>query len=268
MFTYQAFLSSNTRGSPDLDTRPSEMLRSTMRAWVQRCPACGYCSRNAAEFDDQFRPVMDGSAYRSQLADARYPELASTFVCAAMLAEVIGRRDQAGWGYLHAAWTLDDANKDELARLCRDKAADMFQALLAEGHSFAAEPGASEAIVIDCLRRAGRGPEALLLIERALAQSFDENIRKILEKQRVLIQHGDTSRHLIEATVGSQTPQPLGCVFVPVCALAYSAFCFWHDAEAWASRPLVPLLLGGGGGFVLAHLVRWIRNRRLPAAPM
>lgn len=198
VFTHHALSSTNAFGSPDLDTRPPEMQRSTMPAWIQRCPSCGYCSRDAAKIDDRFRPVIDGSAYHSQLADARYPELASTFICAAMLAEAIGRRDDAGWAYLHAAWTLDDANKDELARLCRGMAADGFLALLTEGHSFAQQPGASEAIVTDCLRRAGRGAEALQFVERALSQNYEDIIHKILALQRVLIQRGDTGRHLMK----------------------------------------------------------------------
>lgn len=198
VFTHRALASTNAFGSPDLDTRPPEMKRSTMHAWIQRCPSCGYCSQDAAKFDDRFRPLMDGSAYRSQLADTRYPELASTFICAAMLLESIGQLDDAGWSYLHAVWELDDANKDDLARLWRGKAADVFLALLAEGHSFNQQPGASEAIVTDCLRRAGRGTEALRVVEQALNQNYEDIIRKILTLQKVLIQRGDTGRHLIK----------------------------------------------------------------------
>ena len=141
---------------------------------------------------------MDGDAYRSQLADTGYPALASTFICSALLAEVVGRRGDAGWAYLHAAWTLDDASNDELARLWRGRAADAFLALLTGGHSFVQQPGASEVVVTDCLRRARRGAEAIPLIERALSQSYEDVILKILALQRVLIQRGDTSRHLIE----------------------------------------------------------------------
>ena len=36
--------STNTFGAPDLDTRPPEMMRSTMDMWVQECPSCGYLS--------------------------------------------------------------------------------------------------------------------------------------------------------------------------------------------------------------------------------
>jgi len=141
---------------------------------------------------------MEGAEYGSQLADSRYPELASTFVCAGMLAAAGGRRADAGWAYLHAAWTLDDANKDELARVWRRRAADKFLAVLNDGQLFAEQPGASEAIVTDCLRRAGRGTEALQVVERGLSQSYDDVIHKILALERKLIQRGDTRRHLIK----------------------------------------------------------------------
>jgi hypothetical protein len=115
VFTHHTVASSYTFGSPDLDTRPPEMQRSTMHAWIQRCPSCGYCSHDASEFDARFREVVESAEYRSQLADTCCPEVASTFICARMLAEAAGRGADAGWAYLHAAWALDDANKDELA---------------------------------------------------------------------------------------------------------------------------------------------------------
>ncbi len=197
-FTHEALGSVSTFGSPDLDTRPPEMHRSTMDMWVQRCPSCGYCSPDASKFDDRFRGVLNSSEYRSQLADTRHPELACTFVCTGMLADASARQDDAGWAYLRAAWVLDDAGKDDLAREWRSKAADRYLAALAAGKSFARQPGLSEAILTDCLRRSGRGAEALQVIERALCGSYDDIIHKILRLQRVLIQRGDASRHLTQ----------------------------------------------------------------------
>jgi hypothetical protein len=198
VFTHHTLGSTYAFGSPDLDMRPPELQRSTMHAWIQRCPSCGYCSRDVAEFDHRLRPVVESAEYRSQLTDAVYPELTSTFICAGMLAEAAGREADAGWAYLHAAWTLDDANKDEFARICRARAADKFLDLLAEGQSFAEQPGASEAIVTDCLRRTGRGAEALEMVERGLSQSYDDVIQKILAFERALIQRGDMGGHLIK----------------------------------------------------------------------
>lgn len=198
VFTHHTLASTYTFGSPDLDTRPPEMQRSTMHAWVQRCLSCGYCSHDASEFDERFRQVIEGSAYRSQLTDTRYPKLASEFICTGMLAEAAEQGADAGWAYLHAAWALEDANKDELARIWRGKAADKILAVLGDGQLFAEQPGASEAIMADCLRRAGRGAKALEVVERGLSQSYANVIRKILSFERVLIQHGDTGPHLIK----------------------------------------------------------------------
>jgi uncharacterized protein (DUF2225 family) len=204
VFTHGVLLTTNAFGSPDLDTRPPEMKRSTMHAWIQRCPSCGFCSRDVTKFDERFRAVMSSSPYRLQLADTSYPDLASTFICEAMLVEAVARRDNAGWAYLQAAWALEDAEKDDLARNCRSRAADIFLALLAEGRTFSEMPGASEAIVSDCLRRAGRGADALQVIERALSQSFEDIIHKVLVLQRTLIQREDTSRHVIEEAFGTR----------------------------------------------------------------
>lgn len=38
--------STSTWGYPDLDLRPSEMQRSSMFAWLQECPHCGYVARD------------------------------------------------------------------------------------------------------------------------------------------------------------------------------------------------------------------------------
>ena len=168
-------------------------------ATVERCPSCGYCSYNVAEFDKRLRPVIESAAYRSQLVDARYPEDASRFICAGMLAEAGGRHADAGWTYLWAAWVLDGDGKDELARAWRSKAADTFVALLGEGvlfgeqpGPFAGHPGEFEIVVTDCLRQAGRWAEALQVIERGLSQSYEDEIHKRLARQRVLIQRRDT----------------------------------------------------------------------------
>jgi hypothetical protein len=165
---------------------------------MERCPCCGYCSYNVAEFDKRLRPVIESVAYRSQLADARYPEDASRFICTGMLAEVAGRHADAGWTYLWAAWVLDGDGKGELARAWHDKAADTFVALLSKGQlfgeqpgAFAGHPGEFEIVVTDCLRQAGRWAEALQVIERGLSQSYEDDIHKRLARQRALIQRRD-----------------------------------------------------------------------------
>ena len=38
--------STSTWGYPDLDLRPAEMKRSSMFAWLQECPHCGFVARD------------------------------------------------------------------------------------------------------------------------------------------------------------------------------------------------------------------------------
>lgn len=113
-----------------------------------------------------------------------------------MLDVASGRQVDAGWSYLHAAWVLDDFQKDDLARHWRSCAADVFLELLEKGGTFA-EDGASELIVADCLRRAGRGAEALAVIDGALGRDGNETVRKALAFERKLIALGDVSRYTV-----------------------------------------------------------------------
>lgn len=68
--------STNEFGSPDLDTRPPEMRRSTIFAWVQRCPQCGYCACDVSKAPSQAEALVRSSEYIRQLSDSIYPELA------------------------------------------------------------------------------------------------------------------------------------------------------------------------------------------------
>jgi uncharacterized protein (DUF2225 family) len=197
VFTAQVLHSTNTVGYPDLDMRPPGMKRWTMSAWVQRCPSCGFCASDAAKFDERSRAKLDSADYQLQLADACYPELANSFVCSGWLAHAAGEKGKAAWEYLHVAWVLEDERQDDLAKEWRGRAADQFTSVLAEGKPVIEQPGASEALVAECLRRAGRGVEALPRIEQALGQGegVDANVQKILRFQQALIQQGDTSHH-------------------------------------------------------------------------
>jgi len=198
IFTQQILTSTNRMGSPDLDTRPPAMERSTMQTWVERCPSCGYCAHKVSKFEESDRETLNSANYRAQLADATCPTLASTFICLGMLAANSGREPDTGWAYLQAAWVLDDFKQDELARMWRSKAADIFLAQLNAGKSFAGQPGGSEAVTVDCLRRAGRGAEAVPIIQPALSKGYEDVIQKILFYQQKLIEQGDIARHLIK----------------------------------------------------------------------
>jgi hypothetical protein len=90
-------------GSPDLDTRPPEMQRSTLPHWVQVCPHCGYVAFEISEGTDATPLIIRSDDYRAQLTDPAYPELANRFLCWALAQEQQGKFIGAGWSSVHAA---------------------------------------------------------------------------------------------------------------------------------------------------------------------
>src|SRR4051794_14995014 len=78
--------STNTMGPPDLDLRPAEMMRSTIWTHVQRCASCGYCAADISSAHDNCGDVIASVTYRDQLANEAFPELANSFLCAAIVA--------------------------------------------------------------------------------------------------------------------------------------------------------------------------------------
>lgn len=105
---YTSIGSTNAFGSPDLDTRPPEMQRSTIFAWVQRCPKCGFCASNISKASDQAISVIRSEAYHEQLSDPSMPELANSFLCKSIIDETAGDYGSAAWSLIHAAWVCDD----------------------------------------------------------------------------------------------------------------------------------------------------------------
>ncbi len=129
---YAGIGSTNAFGPPDLDTRPPEMKRSTIFAWVQRCPACGYCASDVSKAPSQASSLIYSPEYARQLTDSTFPELANGFLCKALIDEGSADCASAAWALIHAAWACDDAEKPEPAKTCPSKAADMIE----KAHAF------------------------------------------------------------------------------------------------------------------------------------
>lgn len=192
---HHALGSTNAFGSPDLDLRPPEMQRSTMRAWLQHCPHCGYVAPNLSR-DSGDRAVVSGTEYRQTLSDRRFPELARHFLAYALLFDSLEPLT-AAHARLNAAWVCDDTRQTEQASECRSRAAEI---LLARKPFEDNEQGITQgAILVDILRRAGqldlaRGEcDSLLACENAV-----DVLRQVLEFQRRLIDAGDTAAHRVE----------------------------------------------------------------------
>lgn len=199
---YTGIGSTNAFGSPDLDTRPPEMQRSTIFAWVQRCPECGHCATDVSKAPSQAATVVHSPEYTLQLSDLTFTELANRFLCKALIDESSGDYAAAGWALIHAAWACDDAEKPEPARTCRSKALDMIEKALGDGKEVAEQDGTDTAIQVDLLRRAGRLTEARQLISTKRSTITEEIISKILDFQDVLLTKGDEACHTIAEALG------------------------------------------------------------------
>src|SRR5512136_2743094 len=82
---YFEVMSTNTFGYPDLDSRPSEMSRSTMNLWIQKCPRCGYCSADVSKGEPSVKDIIETEQYKAQLSNANFPELANSFLCSSII---------------------------------------------------------------------------------------------------------------------------------------------------------------------------------------
>lgn len=184
-------------GSSDLDTRPPEMLRSTISMWVQRCPGCGYCSSDLSNAPSHAATQVRNQDYVLQLSDSNYPKLANSFLCKALIDEKSGDYAKAAWAVIHAAWVCDDAKKPNQARACRSKAVELIEKTTSAGIMFTEQDGADTATQVDLLRRAGRCADAQKLIAMKRSAIADGTIAKILEFQEELLAKGDEACHTI-----------------------------------------------------------------------
>ncbi|MFA5205729.1 MAG: hypothetical protein WC708_15135 [Lentisphaeria bacterium] len=201
--------STNTLALPDLDTRPAEMMRSTLPIQVQRCPKCGYCATQVSAPNDRAAAVVATEEYQSQLTDAHYPELANSFRCQALIEQDRDDLAAATWAFIHAAWACDDAHNDPQAADCRTRAAGLLVKAEQKGTPITDQPGVNLAILTDLLRRSGQFDRARSEIETRWNTVFDYTIKNILALQVGLIEEKDTRRHTVEETEDQYIYNPL-----------------------------------------------------------
>lgn len=196
--------STSTFWSPDLDTRPSELKRSTIIAWVKRCSECGFCASDITNAPFQARSVVHSSQYSQQLSEETNPELANSFLCKTLIDQAVGNYATASWACIHAAWACDDAKKVKPARKCRSKALDMINKSVAARYSLSKEDGEEIAIQVDLLRRAGYIEDAKNLIADKRNKITNGNMMKILNFQSYLLSNSDVSCHKIDEAIGDE----------------------------------------------------------------
>ncbi len=191
-------VSTNAFGSPDLDLRPPEMQRSTMPYWVQTCSQCGFCASDIGKTMQGSRDLIAQPAYRDQLRNPDFPELANRFLCWAMIAEAEGAWADAAHASLHAAWACDDAQLAEVANTCRLQAIDRIRAAWDKGAKVVDGGEAEPVLLVDLLRRTGQFPEAGDTVHRVLRDVQDPWISKVFEFELSLIKAEDAAVHRLD----------------------------------------------------------------------
>lgn len=202
---HRGIMSTSAWGPSDLDTRPPQMERSTMFAWVRRCPKCGYCARNSSATGPRAREIISGKEYREQLSDPACPGLANSFLCRGILDRESGDYATATWDLMHAAWVCDDAGHADQAIACRRKAADMFKEAEGHGQQVAGQQdGSGTAILVDLLRRSGRRDEARKVIAERRDGISDDTVLRVLDFQAVLLDRDDVAGHTVTEALGEE----------------------------------------------------------------
>lgn len=150
---YTVVMSTNRFGSPDLDTRPPEMLRSTLPLWVQECPFCGYAAESADDETGITADFLQTEKYQGCDGIRFVSDIAPRFYKHYLISAAEGKKEEAFYALLHAAWACDDDGDRINAAECRKRAAELADELLAEdiGHK-----DTIRVIKADLLRRSGQ----------------------------------------------------------------------------------------------------------------
>ena len=108
--------------------------------------------------------------------------------------------------HIQASWICDDEKDAKAAKKCRDKAIEMILIGQALSQYLSDQAGASEAITIDLMRRAGCFQEAIALARETSATAIDDVIKKIIRYEVGLIDDEDVDAHTIDDALNAQAP--------------------------------------------------------------
>lgn len=199
---FMDWASTNSFGSPDLDTRPAEDYRFSMNQMlVKKCEECGYCNADIEQISENMRDVITSNLYREQLNNKEFTEKANEFLCKSILLESINEIEQSAWASLHAAWNCDDSDKYVQSKYCRKNAIRLFQLANTIAPLNFEKQGEYPALLIDLLRKTEQFEEAHKICNLRLEKEDDEIIRKVLFYQNQLIDVKDVKTYTIENAI-------------------------------------------------------------------
>lgn len=184
--------------SPDLDFRPGEPARSTLRQWVAVCSGCGAAAPDLTSLTPADAEIVrndpEYAALRSQA-----PAFARNFLLWALLSQHRGDAWSTAEALLHAAWAADDEPDADWAQVWRNQAADLW-------------PGSREVrtrlCLIDITRRAGDFTRAAVVAEALMEEPLDDPSAAVVEFQRRLIAERETGRQLLSSALRPPAARP------------------------------------------------------------
>lgn len=181
----------------DLDGRPTNILRSSVYLWIQRCPSCGYCAPEIAEGEAADKEIVSSDAYKAQLNNSAFPETSNSFLCHSLVMENRKSFADAGWAAVFAAWICDDNNFPESASYCRAKAIDFFKAARESGQVFADTTDREALYFIDLHRRRADFDQASELCDAELDNEHSDHVFDLFYFERELIDRKDSTTHTV-----------------------------------------------------------------------
>ncbi len=183
--------------APDLDMRPGEPIRSTLRDWIQTCRKCRAAAPDLTKLPETVGAVVASQSYHDLTLDGSEDTL--PFRRWAMICERAGDRAEQAEALLQAAWAADDSAVATEAAALRIQVAALWD-------------GTADVELalrrLDVLRRAGQFDQATALASDLSARGIDEVGKAILAFQKARIADRDVGRHLISATLPPPAHRP------------------------------------------------------------
>jgi hypothetical protein len=188
--------------APDLDMRPGEPVRSTLRDWLQACGTCHAAAWDLSTLPPEAKSVVESAAYRALSTEAAEDTL--LFRRWAMICLAAGDKEEAAEATLQAAWAADDGvDMVEAAKLRRDVAA-----------LWGEPPDQATALrLLDVLRRAGEFGAVETRGGQMAAGGVDGFAAAVIAFQRAHATDRDVGSHLLSSAapdhaVPSDLPMP------------------------------------------------------------
>ena len=191
----KVIMSTSTWGYPDLDLRPAEMQRSSMFAWLDECPHCGYVAANIENELHAPAHILKTDAYLTCEGNDFKSDLAKMFYRRYMISQAENDHDSEFNSLLRCAWTCDD-NKDELAIKVRKTALNSIDKVTCKSEN---EKNNLKLIKADLLRRTGQFDEVIDGFKDVIFE--DKMLNDISSFQIDLAMKKDMECHAIEEVV-------------------------------------------------------------------